>query len=66
MAFVVVIIGGMGSVQGALIGSIVVGLIDNFGKALVPELSYFINRHRLLKLPTKYILSDTSISTLEK
>ena len=41
LAFVVVIIGGMGSLKGALIGSIVVGLIDNFGKALVPELSYF-------------------------
>jgi branched-chain amino acid transport system permease protein len=41
LAFVVVIIGGMGSLTGAMIGSIVVGLIDNFGKALVPELSYF-------------------------
>ena len=41
LAFVVVIIGGMGSLKGALVGSIVVGLIDNFGKALVPELSYF-------------------------
>ena len=41
LAFAVVIIGGMGSLKGALIGSIVVGLIDNFGKALVPELSYF-------------------------
>jgi branched-chain amino acid transport system permease protein len=41
LAFVVVIIGGMGSLNGALVGSIVVGLIDNFGKALVPELSYF-------------------------
>ena len=41
LAFVVVIIGGMGSVQGAFIGSLAVGLIDNFGKALVPELSYF-------------------------
>ena len=40
-AFVVVIIGGMGSLQGALVGSIIVGLIDNFGKALFPELSYF-------------------------
>jgi len=38
---VVVIIGGMGSLQGALVGSIIVGLIDNFGKALFPELSYF-------------------------
>jgi branched-chain amino acid transport system permease protein len=41
LAFVVVIIGGMGSLKGALIGSIIVGLVDNFGKALVPELSYF-------------------------
>ncbi len=40
-AFVVVIIGGMGSLQGALVGSIIVGLVDNFGKALFPELSYF-------------------------
>ncbi len=41
LAFVVVIVGGMGSLKGALVGSVVVGLIDNFGKALVPELSYF-------------------------
>jgi branched-chain amino acid transport system permease protein len=41
LAFVVVIIGGMGSLKGALVGSIVVGMIDNYGKALVPELSYF-------------------------
>jgi branched-chain amino acid transport system permease protein len=40
-AFVVVIIGGMGSLTGALIGAVIVGLIDNFGKALFPELSYF-------------------------
>jgi branched-chain amino acid transport system permease protein len=41
LAFVVVIVGGMGSLKGALIGSVIVGLLDNFGKALVPELSYF-------------------------
>ena len=41
LAFVVVIVGGMGSLKGALVGSVAVGLIDNFGKALVPELSYF-------------------------
>ena len=40
-AFVVVILGGIGSLPGALIGAIIVGLIDNFGKALFPELSYF-------------------------
>ena len=40
-AFVVVILGGMGSIPGAFIGAIIVGLMDNFGKALLPELSYF-------------------------
>jgi branched-chain amino acid transport system permease protein len=40
-AFVVVIVGGMGSLKGALIGSLLVGLLDNFGKVFFPELSYF-------------------------
>ena len=40
-AFVVVIVGGMGSLKGAVIGSLMVGLLDNFGKALFPGLSYF-------------------------
>ncbi len=40
-AFVVVIVGGMGSLKGAIVGSLLVGLLDNFGKALFPELSYF-------------------------
>lgn len=40
-AFVVVILGGRGSLEGAMVGSLVVGLIDNFGKVLFPELSYF-------------------------
>lgn len=40
-AFVVVILGGMGSIPGAFIGAMIVGLMDNFGKALFPELSYF-------------------------
>lgn len=41
MAFIIIILGGFGSLKGALIGSVVVGLVDNFGKALFPELSYF-------------------------
>ena len=41
IAFAVVIIGGMGSLSGAAVGSMLVGLADNFGKALFPELSYF-------------------------
>ena len=41
LAFAVVIIGGMGSLGGAAIGALAVGLADNFGKALFPELAYF-------------------------
>ncbi len=40
-AFMVVILGGCGSLRGAVVGSVMIGLIDNFGKALFPELSYF-------------------------
>jgi branched-chain amino acid transport system permease protein len=41
LAFVVVILGGMGSLKGALVGAIIVGFIDTFAKALFPELAYF-------------------------
>jgi branched-chain amino acid transport system permease protein len=41
LAFVVIIIGGLGSLKGAFVGGLVVGLIDNFGKALFPELALF-------------------------
>ncbi|MHB9146162.1 MAG: branched-chain amino acid ABC transporter permease [Symbiobacteriia bacterium] len=41
LAFAVVIVGGMGSLSGAFIGSLVVGLVNTFGKALLPQLSYF-------------------------
>ena len=41
IAFAVVIIGGMGSLGGAAIGALLVGVADNFGKALFPEVSYF-------------------------
>ncbi len=40
LAFAVVIIGGLGSLPGTLAGSLFVGLADNLGKALLPELSY--------------------------
>jgi branched-chain amino acid transport system permease protein len=38
---VVVIIGGMGSLEGAVVGSLLVGLVDAYGKALVPDFAYF-------------------------
>jgi branched-chain amino acid transport system permease protein len=41
LAFAVVIVGGMGSLTGALVGSLLIGLVNAFGKALFPELSYF-------------------------
>ncbi len=41
LAFVVVIIGGLGSLKGAFVGGLVVGLVDNFGKALIPEFALF-------------------------
>ena len=41
LAFAVVIIGGMGSLAGAAIGAVVVGLVDDFGKVLFPQASYF-------------------------
>lgn len=41
LAMIVVIVGGTGSVQGALVGGLVIGLVDAYGKAFFPELAYF-------------------------
>ena len=40
-AMVVVIIGGLGSIQGAAVGAVLIGLIDAFSKVWLPEFSYF-------------------------
>ncbi len=37
LAFVVIVIGGIGSIKGALIGSLLVGLTDTLGGVLLPE-----------------------------
>ena len=42
LALVVVILGGSGSLLGSFVGSLVIGVIYNFGQALLPELSYFV------------------------
>jgi branched-chain amino acid transport system permease protein len=39
MCFVVVVIGGIGSVRGALIAALLVGLVDTFGKVLFPSVA---------------------------
>ena len=36
LAFVVIVIGGIGSIRGALVGSLLVGLVDTMGRALIP------------------------------
>ncbi|MCP5089041.1 MAG: branched-chain amino acid ABC transporter permease [Rhodobacteraceae bacterium] len=38
LAFVVIVIGGIGSIKGALIGAILVGLTDTLGRSLLPAL----------------------------
>lgn len=38
LAFVVIVIGGIGSIRGALVGSLLVGMIDTLGRALLPTL----------------------------
>jgi len=41
LSLIVVVVGGIGSVQGSLLGAMLIGLIDNFGKALFPEFAMF-------------------------
>lgn len=41
LTLVVVIVGGLGSLRGALIGSLVIGMLDNFGKVFFPSLAMF-------------------------
>jgi branched-chain amino acid transport system permease protein len=38
LAFVVIIIGGIGSIRGAFIAAILIGLIDTIGRAFLPDL----------------------------
>ena len=36
LAFVVIVIGGIGSIRGAFVGALLVGLVDTMGRALLP------------------------------
>ncbi|WP_429174711.1 branched-chain amino acid ABC transporter permease [Ensifer sp. LBL] len=38
LAFVVIVIGGIGSIKGALVGAIIVGVVDTMGRFLLPSL----------------------------
>ena len=56
LAMIVAVIGGLGNIQGALLGSLIVGIIDTFGKAYFPNFAtftvYFIFIIMLLAKPT--------------
>ena len=39
ICFVIVVIGGIGSIRGAFIASLLIGFIDTFGKVLLPEVA---------------------------
>nr|WP_315594191.1 branched-chain amino acid ABC transporter permease [uncultured Cupriavidus sp.] len=41
-AFIVVVIGGMGSLRGALVGALLYACIDTFGKAFFPDFALFL------------------------
>ena len=42
LALIVVILGGTGSLLGALVGSFLIGFLYNFGQAMFPDLAYVI------------------------
>ena len=37
ICFVVVVIGGIGSIRGALLAALLIGFVDTFGKVLLPS-----------------------------
>jgi branched-chain amino acid transport system permease protein len=52
LALIVVILGGIGSLLGAFVGSFIIGFIYTFGSALFPELAYII-----LFLPMIFVIA---------
>jgi branched-chain amino acid transport system permease protein len=41
LALIVTVVGGVGSIQGALLGGLLIGVIDTFGKAMFPQYGLF-------------------------
>jgi branched-chain amino acid transport system permease protein len=42
LAFVVIVIGGIGSIRGAFVAALIVGLIDTLGRAFLPDLLHAV------------------------
>jgi len=43
LSMIVVVVGGTGSIQGALVGGITIGLLNAFGAAYFPDFSHFVS-----------------------
>ncbi|OGP65069.1 MAG: ABC transporter permease [Deltaproteobacteria bacterium RBG_13_53_10] len=41
LSLIVIIVGGVGRIEGVLLGSMIIGLIDSLGRAYFPEFAYF-------------------------
>jgi len=41
LALIIVVIGGLGSIRGALLGSLIIGIINTFGNVYFPDLAMF-------------------------
>lgn len=42
LTLIVVVVGGPGSLKGALVGALLIGFVDNFGKVYIPEMAQII------------------------
>ncbi|WP_219417727.1 branched-chain amino acid ABC transporter permease [Pseudonocardia nigra] len=42
LALVVIVIGGLGSVKGALVGAMIIGQVESLGRALLPDVASFV------------------------
>jgi branched-chain amino acid transport system permease protein len=38
-SFIIVVLGGMGSIKGAILGGIIIGLVESMGAAFIPDMS---------------------------
>ena len=43
LTLIVVVVGGTGYIQGTMLGALVIGLLDTFGKAYIPEAALFFS-----------------------
>ena len=59
LAFVVIVIGGIGSIRGALVGSLLVGMVDTIGRAFLPILFGVFFRPQLASAAGPAIASVT-------